>query len=102
MGNQRPDTDDRMVDVLGELIAQFGSNLVITLACMAVRISEAPQVRNGLNIPNDNPVHDTALKADDCAKLGLRGRNGSGIIQPRASIAWPWRCEQISGLFLRP
>ena len=36
VGNQRPDTDDGVVDVLGELVAQLGSNLVIALAGMAV------------------------------------------------------------------
>ena len=36
MGNQRPDTDDRVVDVLRELFAQFGPNFVIALADVAV------------------------------------------------------------------
>jgi hypothetical protein len=39
--NERPDTDDRVVDVFGELVAQLGSNLVIALADVAIRDGEA-------------------------------------------------------------
>ena len=37
VGNQRPYANDRVVDVLRELVAQFGSNLVMGLADVAVR-----------------------------------------------------------------
>ena len=34
--NQRPDADDRVIDVLGELVAQFGTNFILGLADVAV------------------------------------------------------------------
>ena len=57
MGDQRPDANDRVVDVLGELVSQFGSNLVIGLADVAVSGGEALQVGDGLNISNDHVAH---------------------------------------------
>ena len=57
MGNQRPDTNDRVIDVLGELVAQLGSNLVVALADMAVGSGEALQIRDRFNIPNDYVAH---------------------------------------------
>jgi hypothetical protein len=46
-----------VVDVLGEPVPQFGSNLVIALANMAIGSGEAFQVGDGLNIPNDHVAH---------------------------------------------
>ena len=63
MGNQGTDTDDRVVDVLGELVAQLGSNLVIALADMAIRGGEALQVGNGFDVPNDNIAHRSHITA---------------------------------------
>jgi hypothetical protein len=57
MGNQRPDTDDRVVDVLRELVAHFGSNVIIALPGMAIRSGETFQVRDGFDIPNDDLAH---------------------------------------------
>ena len=57
MGNQRPDTDDRVVDVLGELVAQFGSDLVVGLADVAIRGGKAFQVGDSFDVPNDNVAH---------------------------------------------
>src|SRR5262249_49787577 len=57
VGNQCPDTDDRVIDVLGEPVAQFGSNLIIGLADMAVGGGETLQVRDSLDVPNDDVVH---------------------------------------------
>jgi hypothetical protein len=36
VGDQRTDANDRMVDVLGELVAQLGANLVVALTLVAV------------------------------------------------------------------
>jgi hypothetical protein len=41
VGNQRADTDNRVIDVLGKLVAQFGANFFIALADTAVRGGEA-------------------------------------------------------------
>jgi hypothetical protein len=41
-----------VVDVLGELVAQLGSNLVVALADKAIRGGEALQVGDRLNVPN--------------------------------------------------
>jgi len=57
MGHQCPDTDDRVVDVLGELVAQFGSNVIIALPGMAIGSGEAFQVRDGFDIPNYHAAH---------------------------------------------
>jgi hypothetical protein len=53
MGNQRPDANNRVVDVLGELVAHFGANFVIALAKVTVRSGVARQIRDGFDIPND-------------------------------------------------
>ena len=57
MGHQCPDTDDRVVDVLGELVAQFGSNVIIALPGMAIGSGEAFQVKDGFDIPNYHAAH---------------------------------------------
>jgi hypothetical protein len=43
-GHQRADTNDRVIDVLGELVSKFGSHFIIALADMTVRCGEALQV----------------------------------------------------------
>jgi hypothetical protein len=57
MGHQCLNADDRVLDVLGELVAQLRSNFLIALANMAVRGGEAFQVGDRLNIPNDHIAH---------------------------------------------
>jgi hypothetical protein len=57
VGNERPDANDGVVDVLGELVPQFGSDLVIRLAKVAVRGSEALQVGDRFKVPYDNIAH---------------------------------------------
>jgi hypothetical protein len=65
VGNQRPDTDDRVVDVLGELVAQFSSNLVIALADVTVGSGEAYQIADRLHVPhNDARAHMRLPKRD--------------------------------------
>jgi hypothetical protein len=41
MGDQRADTNDGVVDVLGELVPQFGSHFILGLADMAVSSGKA-------------------------------------------------------------
>src|SRR5262249_44296141 len=54
MGNQGADAEDRMIDVLGELVAHCSANVVIALANMTVGSGEALEVRNSLNVPDDD------------------------------------------------
>jgi hypothetical protein len=46
-----------VVDVLGELVTQLGSNLVVALAGVAAGGGEAFQVGDRLNVPNDDIAH---------------------------------------------
>ena len=62
MGNQGTNADDRVIDVLGKLVAQFGTDLIIAFAQMAIRSGEAFQVRDGFDIPNDDAVHDSNIQ----------------------------------------
>jgi hypothetical protein len=57
VGNQGTDANDRVVDVLGKLVAQFGANFVVALADVTVGSGETLQVGHRLNIPNDGVDH---------------------------------------------
>jgi len=57
MGKQRPDADDRVVDVFWELVTQLGSNLVIGLAGKVVRGGKAFQIGDCFDISNDHVAH---------------------------------------------
>jgi hypothetical protein len=57
VGDQRTDANDRMVDVLGELVAQLGANLVVALTLVAVGGGKTSQVRDRFDIPNDHASH---------------------------------------------
>jgi hypothetical protein len=52
MRDQCPNADDRVIDVLGKLLAKFRSNLVVGLSVVTVSGCEAFQVRYGFNVPN--------------------------------------------------
>jgi hypothetical protein len=54
VGNQRPDTNNRVVNVLGKLIAQFGPDFIIAFANMTIRSGKAFEIRNGFDVPNNN------------------------------------------------
>jgi len=55
MGNENADADDRVVDVLGKVVAQLRANFVIPLASMAVRLRS----RSG-RAPFRCPIRDVA------------------------------------------
>src|SRR5271166_5262921 len=57
MSHQGTNADDRVEDVLGELVAHCGANFVIALADMAGRGGKALQVGNRLEVPNDDVAH---------------------------------------------
>src|SRR5262249_23265061 len=57
VSNQRPDTDDRVIDVLGEFVSQEGANFFVALPSMACRNGEAFEVRDRLDVPNDDVAH---------------------------------------------
>jgi hypothetical protein len=71
-----------VVDVSGELVTQFGSNLGIALAHIAVRSGEAFQVRDGLDIPNDDVVH----AAFSPYSKGLKDGVGRICVEPRLEL----------------
>jgi hypothetical protein len=54
VGDQRAYAEDRVIDVLGELVAHRGADVVIALAIMTVGSGEASQVRNGFDVPDDD------------------------------------------------
>jgi hypothetical protein len=43
-----------MVDVLRKLVAHCRANVIVAFALMTVRSGEALDVRNGLDVPNDD------------------------------------------------
>jgi hypothetical protein len=57
MGNERPDTNDRVVDVLGELVADCSGNFLVALAIMAVGGGESLDVGDRLLVPDDDVAH---------------------------------------------
>jgi hypothetical protein len=57
MSDQRTDADDRVVDQLWKLVAEFSSHVVIALAVETVRGRKPAQVRHSLEIPDDD-VHE--------------------------------------------
>lgn len=69
MGNERPNTDDRVVDVLGELVAQFGSNFIVALASVAVRGREAFEIRDRFEVPNDGVGAHSYILNERTAKV---------------------------------
>src|SRR6516225_34928 len=57
MSNQGTNADNRMIDMLGELIAHRGANLVIAFAVKSVGGSEALEIGDCFDIPNDHIAH---------------------------------------------
>src|SRR5215813_1442512 len=56
MCNQGADANDRMIDMLWELVAKRSSDFVVTLPDELVGSREPGQVRHGLQVPNDDTV----------------------------------------------
>jgi hypothetical protein len=57
MGNQSPDTNDRVIDVLWELVANRITNLVIALAVMTVGGCKALDIGDRFDVPSDDATH---------------------------------------------
>jgi hypothetical protein len=57
MRDQCPNADDRVEDVLGEFLTQFGSDFVVGLSVMTVSGCEAFQVRYGFNVQYNYMAH---------------------------------------------
>ena len=57
MRNQCPNADDRVVNVLGKLVAKLGTDFVVSFSVVTIRRSETYEVRNRLNIPYDHVGH---------------------------------------------
>jgi hypothetical protein len=77
LGHQGTDTDNRVVDVLRKLVAEFGSDFIIVRPPMTIRSGEAFQVRDSFNIPNDDVSHEQATHSKvhsrrdcECAHFG--------------------------------
>lgn len=56
VGDERTDTNDRMVDVLRKLLAEFPSDFVIGFAVVTVGSGEPFQVGCRLDVPNDGSL----------------------------------------------
>ena len=54
VGNQSADADNRMVDVLGELVAHGSADVVVGPADKVIGGSVATQVGNRFNVLNDD------------------------------------------------
>ena len=57
MRYQSANTGNRVIDVLGKLVAYFGANFVIALALVTIRRSKAAKVRHRFNIPYKDVWH---------------------------------------------
>jgi hypothetical protein len=77
MRNQRTNADDRVIDMLRELVTEFGSNLIIALASVTIRSSETFQVRDGFDIPNDELAHvaHSHVNGGPCVNCPVAGRD---------------------------
>src|SRR5260370_42297756 len=65
MRDQCANTDYRVVQVFGKLVANCCANFFVTLAVMTVSSSKSFYVRNSLKIPDENMGrHGTCLKFD--------------------------------------
>ena len=62
MSYQSADTKDRVIDVLWKLLTHRGANVVIALAVMTIGGSEALEIRNGFDVPDDDAcTHGVSL-----------------------------------------
>ena len=57
MRYQSANTGNRVIDVLGKLVAHFGANFVIAFAVVTIRRSEACEVRHRFNVPYEHVWH---------------------------------------------
>ena len=87
MSNQGTNANDRVINMLGKLVAHRGADFVIALAVVPVGSGEAVEMRNGFDIPNDHVAHvahsteksETFLQFSIQAVLNFRNeRRGSG------------------------
>jgi hypothetical protein len=62
MSNQGTNADDRVVDVLGELVTHGSPNFIIALAVMTIGGSKALDVGDRFDIPNDDAAHDSNIQ----------------------------------------
>jgi hypothetical protein len=54
MSNQSTNANDRVINMLGKLVAHLGANFVIALTVMTVGSGEALDVGDGFDVPNDD------------------------------------------------
>ena len=57
VGNQRADTDNRVIDMLRKLVAHCGADVVITLTIKTICGSKATQIGHCFEVPNNDAVH---------------------------------------------
>lgn len=57
MSSQGADADDRVINVLGKLVAHRGADFVIALANMTTGSGEALDVRDRFDVPNNDAAH---------------------------------------------
>ena len=61
MSNQGTNANDRVINMLGKLVAHRGADFVIALAVVPVGCGEALEIRNGFDIPNDHVAHGSTV-----------------------------------------
>jgi hypothetical protein len=61
MGNQGTNADDRVINVLRELVAHRSANFVIALAVMIIGGCKALDIGDRFDVPSDDAAHDINL-----------------------------------------
>jgi hypothetical protein len=62
VGHQSTDTNNGVVDVLGEFISHCLANLMVGLAVVSIGGGKASEVRDRFNVPNDEMVRHRSSK----------------------------------------
>src|SRR5438876_4085713 len=92
MSNQGTNTDDRVVDVLWELVAHGSPNFIIPPAVITIGGSKALDVGDRFDIPNDDAAHDNNIQQAGWPKVHPRALLGRGFGQFLFAAAYGRSC----------
>jgi hypothetical protein len=74
VGDQCANASNRVVDVLGKLVAHSLANLVIALVSKIIGGGEPPKIRHRFEVPNDDAVHGAYFGMIGCPAVKSYGR----------------------------
>src|SRR5215471_10826546 len=94
MSNQCADADDRVINVLWELLAHGGANFIVALAVMTIGGGKSLEVGNRFDIPNDD-AGSRHSHTPASSQLHLRAAGSSNEIGAGCSFR---ACQPLSGV----